>query len=217
MIPKEVENRILRSADSLVRSVRKEILAFIRQGKTLDEIYEFLKRFQLPSLEVTKLRSALEKSMEEIARARGVSAYAGAAELIDVDSLIASSRINFPRLRKEIRTTLLNETRRAIASGAGVEHLAKQLREKELNNVQTLAETAVAGFNNELTFAQADDGDKYLYSGPVTDITRPFCRAHAGKIYTLEQIENMDNGQGLPVRSNLGGYRCRHSWEIYIK
>jgi hypothetical protein len=49
-------------------------------------------------------------------------------------------------------------------------------------------------------------------TGPVSAITRPFCRAHAGQIFTLEEIERLDNGQGLPVRESCGGYNCRHYW-----
>jgi hypothetical protein len=49
-------------------------------------------------------------------------------------------------------------------------------------------------------------------TGPVSAITRPFCRAHAGQIFTLEEIERLDKGQGLPVRESCGGYNCRHYW-----
>ena len=56
----------------------------------------------------------------------------------------------------------------------------------------------------------------YGYGGPVDSITRPFCRRHAtsnsGKVYTLEGLNNLDNGpkQPTPVSAYLGGYRCRH-------
>ncbi len=52
------------------------------------------------------------------------------------------------------------------------------------------------------------------YVGPLDTKTRPFCRRilGAGAVYTPEAVAALDNGQGLPVTTSCGGWRCRHSW-----
>lgn len=90
----------------------------------------------------------------------------------------------------------------------------QRLKERGFGNAKTEAYTAVSRFNNLLTFenAAATGTQMFKYFGPVSAITRPFCRAHAGQVFTLEEIERMDNGQGLSVRESCGGYNCRHYW-----
>jgi len=41
---------------------------------------------------------------------------------------------------------------------------------------------------------------------------RPFCRERVGKVYSIEEIRAMDNGQGLAVEYFCGGWNCRHRW-----
>jgi len=35
---------------------------------------------------------------------------------------------------------------------------------------------------------------------------------HLGNIYHIDEIEKLDNGQGLDVMTYCGGYNCRHMW-----
>ncbi|HXF99758.1 MAG TPA: hypothetical protein VNL69_03190, partial [Bacteroidota bacterium] len=148
---------------------------------------------------------------ERIAKRRDI-----ARELADTDieRIQAATSISLPKLRDELRSVFAGEIQRAIAARMGVTGLMHALKEREFGNVETLAHTSIAQFNNELTFSVAEETGTttFLYSGPVGPITRPFCRAHAGKVFTLTEIERMDNGQGLPVRTSCGGYNCRHTW-----
>lgn len=50
---------------------------------------------------------------------------------------------------------------------------------------------------------------RFKYVGPSFNI-RPFCRAHLNKTYTIDEIRDMDNGQGLPVAEFCGGHNCQH-------
>ena len=56
----------------------------------------------------------------------------------------------------------------------------------------------------------------FYYLGPFDQKTRPFCTALISSrnqaIYTIEEIRTLDNGQGLDVFLNGGGYNCRHRW-----
>lgn len=207
-VTRDIEERLSRSAAGLAKAVRRQLAQWMRQGLTLDEILDQLSAFRLPSTEQTKLRREVQSAMEQIARARGT--FRGG----DIDTVMAASEITLGDLNKAVRSHLVREVKRTLASGAGVESLRRRLERQEIGNAATLANTAVASFNNILTFQQAavSGTDTFLYSGPVGPTTRPFCRAHAGKVFTREQIAQMDNNQGLPVAEACGGYNCRHEW-----
>lgn len=55
-------------------------------------------------------------------------------------------------------------------------------------------------------------GGKYFqYIGAIAE--RKFCQTHLNKVYTLNEINQMDNKQRLPVLFYRGGYNCRHFWK----
>lgn len=82
-----------------------------------------------------------------------------------------------------------------------------------LNQIHTEMNTALSAFQRTVAFEQGErlGANYYLYSGGLIPTSRPFCSALAGKVYTREQLELADNGQGIPVLSGLGGYNCRHT------
>jgi hypothetical protein len=96
--------------------------------------------------------------------------------------------------------------------------LEEQRVSRALNSsIKTEANTLRAGFARATQFASAKalDLDLFLYIGPDDDITRPFCEDLLSRdppIYTLDEIDRMDNEQGLDVHEFAGGYNCRHRW-----
>ncbi len=200
--------------ENLIAASRKIILRWMREGKSFSQILELLSSFQLPAAETSKLKDALKKEMERIAHsAKGMERLEESA----VNNLLGLADITLPKIKADIRKVLQKELDRAIRSGIGPEALTRRLRDQEIDTaerVKTLANTSIAQFNNSLTFEQAkvSGSERFLYSGPISVSTRPFCLAHVGYVFTLEQIALMDNGQGLPVREACGGYNCRHEW-----
>ncbi len=86
---------------------------------------------------------------------------------------------------------------------------------------QTILNTTLAGIDNLTNIAtktanyQKNNPDKtprFKYVGPPAE--RKFCSMHLNQIYTLQEINALDNGQGLPVITNGGGYNCRHHWVL---
>jgi hypothetical protein len=68
---------------------------------------------------------------------------------------------------------------------------------------------------NQITrndFANLAGVQHFLYYGLASNNTRPFCNYHLNKVYTREQIEQMNNGQLDPVLIFKGGYNCKHTW-----
>ena len=84
-----------------------------------------------------------------------------------------------------------------------------------------LVTDSIMGFDGQLAKFRADELGltSYLYYGSIIKDSRDFCRKHAGKVYTEEQIRQIwindpeqgrDQGTPFVVR---GGYNCRHSWQ----
>lgn len=72
--------------------------------------------------------------------------------------------------------------------------------------------TSVAAFNR---FVRQDqmvktDLQYVLYAGPKDERNRLFCAIRARNVYTLQEVNTWDNGQGLPANIYCGGYNCRH-------
>ncbi len=55
---------------------------------------------------------------------------------------------------------------------------------------------------------------EFKYYGPRDRLNRPFCQRllSVDRVYSRENIAQMDNGQGTDVFVACGGYRCRHQW-----
>jgi len=84
-----------------------------------------------------------------------------------------------------------------------------------------LVTDSIMGFDGQFAKYRADELGltSYLYYGSIIKDSRDFCRKHAGKVYTEQQIIdiwNNDTGQGRDQGSPFivrGGYNCRHSWQ----
>lgn len=84
--------------------------------------------------------------------------------------------------------------------------------------LQTVYETVQSALSRSQSFVDAKKSgiERYKYAGRTSGNIRPFCAAHVGKIYTIDEIQNLDNGQGLSVQFFCGGYNCTHRWEAVI-
>jgi len=118
-------------------------------------------------------------------------------ELLDASVRILSEQIKKGSIDQDV---LISEMR--IASGATLGH------------VRTQAQTTVAVYNQAYLNLTAEKAnlDHYKYTGNIMSSTRAFCRACLNKIYTRQQIDEMDNAMLNPVLIYRGGWRCRHIW-----
>lgn len=96
-----------------------------------------------------------------------------------------------------------------------------------LAQAETIADTSISTFYRTITDKgyQQIEADlpgfkiRYKYLGPLDRITRPFCTklevaSRAGRSWTRDQINRMNNGQKMPVFTTCGGFNCRHQWII---
>ena len=226
MTPDEIERILSSSAEALALALRREIATLRRSGLTDDQILPLLPSLRLPSAQILNFYDRLKRVMSSIAEARadesrtqndlsGGETFPVLSDA-DVNALLARAQMFVPQLRSDIRRELRSLTENAIAAGSGIPGLMDALKEAKLSGAKSLANTMVAGFNNNYTFRLAEEAGitTFLYSGPLGPKTREFCREHVGNTYTIDEILQMDNGQGLPVRDYCGGYNCRHMWTM---
>lgn len=139
--------------------------------------------------------------------------------LNDADYTIAETLINFDTkviankayaLTDDLSATIMRQV--ITGETPDVNQLIDDLGSRTVSQIKTELNTATMAFSRSVTQAKAKSlGLKYfLYIGPDDKITRPFCKARVGKVFTLEEIEKWDNGTDLPAKQYLGGYNCRH-------
>jgi hypothetical protein len=96
--------------------------------------------------------------------------------------------------------------------------IMKRISDVPLHQIETELRTSMMAFNRTITAIQAEENgiEKFLYIGPDDKITRDFCSDVLNErnppVFTINEIEAMDNGQGLDVLQYGGGYNCRHEW-----
>lgn len=109
---------------------------------------------------------------------------------------------------------------RGVSTGLPLRDLVAEVKDRlriTRDQSQVVVEAAIRGAVTKATVMSTERAGQaagepigYLYDGPHDQKTRPFCLEVIGKVYTLAALKQLDNGQGLPVESHRGGYRCRH-------
>tara|TARA_Y100000592_G_scaffold9199_2_gene12866 strand:+ start:10610 stop:11512 length:903 start_codon:yes stop_codon:yes gene_type:complete len=85
----------------------------------------------------------------------------------------------------------------------------EQAEGRQLTEINT--EISMYGRGITASIAEAAGLNFYLYTGPEDGITRDFCSALVNKVVSDKQLSQLNNRQGLSVKTSLGGYNCRHS------
>ncbi len=133
---------------------------------------------------------------------------------VQYEKLAAMTKMEFKGLQDDVKDIVVEETKKIIAQGQGIGVLRQNLNRRGMgaNEAEVLANASMAGFDNasHVQYATAAGLTHFKYDGIVDSTTRPFCRQRVGKIYTIEELDAMENGQLNPVSVYLGGYRCKH-------
>lgn len=128
--------------------------------------------------------------------------------LIDFD--VSALQDNVGAYVSDIRSAVM----RTVMSGErpDLKTLVREFTDRAIRNAETELRTGLSAFKRTLTLSKADEVgfEWFLYVGPDDEVTRPFCQERVGKAFSIEQIREWDNEQGLPAEIYLGGYNCRH-------
>ena len=136
----------------------------------------------------------------------------------DAQALTSSFRSNMGEMRDELLDATIDEAQRQIAAGnlnrTNLRDNILEAADGKLHWARTNTRQVIGGLNrmHRDQVRQEADLKRGLYFGDIRNNSRPFCRALVGKVFSVEQIEQMSNGQGLEVKTYCGGWNCIHSW-----
>ncbi|MCE7856886.1 MAG: hypothetical protein DYG97_10130 [Ignavibacteria bacterium CHB3] len=222
-LAKQIEQDVLKYKRAIIRQI--DFLA--RKNKIENEVdikklaYQVTRELRIPVVIQNALVKDLRTTQEQIAEIWDFyfEKEIKAGEQItfsdaDYEKLRAAYKIDFSSVEDKLNFSVEQEFTKILKSDSSYSNLRNELRKKDIGEFQasTLANTAVAQFDNAYMIENAQQAGvtKYLYDGTIIATTRDFCRERVGRVFTLEELEAMDNGQGLPVIPSLGGYNCRH-------
>ena len=203
---------------------------------------DFLKKFKLSKNDKIIFTEALENAQNKIAEVwndyyskdGNRESKVGSKDTTDLrlstydqDKMLAAHSVNFSAVEESIKTNIVKEFRAMInaSTGSATEGYGfNVLRKKLVNNglgfniAATEAKTALSQFDNSYNTQMAHEAgiEKFIYDGSDNN-SRPFCVAHLGNVYTIDELKAMDNGQNLPVETSLGGYSCAHWLTPYFE
>jgi hypothetical protein len=136
-------------------------------------------------------------------------------DIAEISKLFTS---NLASMREELRDGTLEVMQSELAQGffnrSDLEELIFQYADGKAHYARTNARLVVSSYNRigrEQVRENADLQHGFYY-GDARVNTRPFCLRCIGKVFTLQDIEQMDNGQLSPVKIYAGGWNCIHSW-----
>lgn len=121
-------------------------------------------------------------------------------------------------ITKDLKTAITSGLKDQIARGdIDDSALAARIESESKTDAwraQVNTRVAVTGYQqvyrNELS---KRSGLPHLYySDREKRNTRAFCRIHKDRVFTIAQVEQMDNAQLMPVSVHRGGFNCIHTW-----
>jgi hypothetical protein len=131
---------------------------------------------------------------------------------LDLDQFDAYGNQAIRALSKEVAlNTIVGKPRSAVIKSM------TQIMDGNVEAATQYADTSIRLFDRTVNGQLYEEAgiDTYCYFGPKDKVTRPFCLAHVGKIYTRADIKKMNNGSAKFGNVWLygGGPRCRHTWQ----
>lgn len=209
--------QVLRSVDRIFKQQMKKSGYDKVAGAFTDQFADHLPKFQQV---LNDISDSLNTPLPEVV-------FTGA----DVD-LFASQAIGAKEMLLDVvEATATAAKRQALFNVGGLKFsdLASELGdqfEKTAAQASAIADTSVSSFYRTIasqSYAKIEaslpkGAVVYFYAGPSDGLERDFCAnlTDKGLSYTREQINDMDNGQGMNVMVSGGGWRCRHTWILSV-
>jgi hypothetical protein len=220
----------------LNKRIQQIIAEAYRTSGTGDSVAQIVKRkvadlvrsYSLHGVEEKELEMAAKKAMRDgLAESDAVKAKMFNEEHAtnpERQKGIRQSLQPFINRAKLAKTTSLNKMPEIVADAMvratknggdwrkGARQAARQFQTLE-HHVRTEVESAKAALDRNARVQNAIDagGKHFRYTGPSRGL-RKMCAKWLNGTFSVEEIEKLDNGQGLPVLTHGGGYNCRHRW-----
>lgn len=115
------------------------------------------------------------------------------------------------------RKQLANSLTRNVLGGLPRDQMVEELEEvtgRARHQAEQLVRDTSMGYSRTVNAKKSENYDYFRYVGPDDSATRDFCRRRVGKVYSRDEIDEMDNGQtgSGTAFTRGGGYNCRHHW-----
>ena len=131
-------------------------------------------------------------------------------QLVALQNVQRSSVLKYTEhLGELVRKEVITGTQLGLSADDIKDRLVRSIN---VNRVDNVIETAMTNYQQQVIFAMAEElpqDQRYTYSGPLDNKTRPLCREIiAAQPLTRQQIESIFPGSFV----DRGGYNCRHLW-----
>ena len=131
-------------------------------------------------------------------------------QLVALQNVQRSSVLKYTEhLGELVRQEVITGTQLGLSADDIKDRLVRSIN---VNRVDNVIETAMTNDQQQVIFAMAEElpqDQRYTYSGPLDNKTRPLCREIiAAQPLTRQQIESIFPGSFV----DRGGYNCRHLW-----
>lgn len=122
---------------------------------------------------------------------------------------------------REVATGLIRNALLAQSRAQAIEAVSGTLG-KFASQAAGIFDTGLVSYDRMVTMKtwSAAGLERFRYFGPKDIKNREFCETHVGKVFTIEEIRKMDNGQKPPMNDVLvfqGGWGCRHVWQVAVR
>lgn len=220
--------RVLRDADRALRPILRAALRGERTAQTIAArgialrrgLRDVLRAAGYDALVEATSTAAVQAMADQVLRGRVARAGAGLVRVTPAKlrALAELGASNLLQVGDDVAAGLWRSLAQFLFTTRPVDEIIDDLADAftdELSSVQTLFDTQVSIYGRQveaLATAGLGADQPYLYVGPVDAKTRRWCLDRAGKVYSRDVIEAMDNGQLANAFITAGGWSCRHSW-----
>ena len=189
-----IESAIQASSDFINVNMKNEIQSSIDDVLTRTTTF-----YQSVGVELPGLKDAINRT----------------DDIAEISKLFST---NLASMREELREgtkeVMQSELAQGLFNRSDLEELIFQYTDGKAHYARTNARLIVSSYNRigREQVRESANLQHGFYYGDARVNTRPFCLRCIGKVFTLQDIEQMDNGQLSPVKIYAGGWNCIHSW-----
>jgi hypothetical protein len=226
---RRIEDEFSRAIETTMRSLERQITPLINQFGSMDVIDSNLTRQQVQDIinrsgyfeTVGRLlndgyQEIIDEVVDYYSRDIGRDLLFSDTDLAQLTDSKNLDLNEFNQISNDLVETITRSIAGLSFTGVDFNNVIDDIQseiDKASNNMRTWITTGTnAIFSTSLVLLAATNGiSKYKYVGPLDAKTRPFCKEHTGEIKTIEEWNQLDNGQINPISVYRGGYNCRHA------